>query len=423
MSTNRFQCLTVPLSKGFAASGMSVSQFARVTGLHSTTVEAVLKGDHAQKLEYYVRVAAALGREIVIVPQSRLPEALSLQVAPQLATKLSADAADLRLGHIANGIFARREQEGVSLDEACVAMSASQPTISRMFEGDLNAKSGLRLASVERAASLFNLSLAAVPQDSVFVLTNTAILEWGISTYMLDVLRFERALGRAKRGGGPVEIPPNPMRKANVTDIVEPIAFPVAAQQPLLGREIISRRLDKLRSRLSAGTDAAVPATAVQVTNVKALGFNDPLSAFYQRLEPLAVRMDNKDDALFLTTLCTGRVNATISKVFEPIWRGGLTVDMSVELAANHVMKTSISSMDELAYFLHALTETANLRMLAGALKVPTSALKATVDAPANQAIEPLFRLMQRFGVDVTVSKQDFTMDAEAVKMVSGGKI
>jgi hypothetical protein len=79
--------------------------------------------------------------------------------------------------------------------------------------------------------------------------------------------------------------------------------------------------------------------------------------------------------------------------------------------------------MAELSFFLQALTETANIRMLADAIEVPSKSLSRMISEPADQAVEPLFRLMQRFGVEVSVSRKDFTIAPETVKMVAGRSI
>jgi plasmid maintenance system antidote protein VapI len=430
--------IATPLAQAFEASRLTKGQLASMTGVHPTSVLAILKGDPSQQLQNVIRVAAALGKEIVLVPESKIEAALTTQNTDGPMVTIDRDSADLRLGHIAHGFQTRCEQEGITAQEARSALSGTYMALDRMFEGELTVKTPVRFAMVQRAASLFNLTLAAVGRESIYVNINAAIMEHGVSTHLFESAvrdRVEAAkAAEPKRRGRPAQS----TKDASVLSI----DFPVVAErpgksapahaktQPLSSgssmQATMSRRLVRLRGRLVDDTIAApgnTPPTAVVSVKRQAPRIAEGLEGFYGQLEPFAVRLHDRKDAFALSALCSSRVNSTISKVFGPIWKDGLGLDMSVQIAANQEMRSRITSMAELSFFLQALTETANIRMLADAIKVPTKSLSRMISEPADQAIEPLFRLMQRFGVEVSVSRKDFTIAPETVKMVAGRSI
>ncbi len=424
--------IAAPLQQVLDASRLTSGQLSSMTGINKNNVVAVLNGDPSQQLHTVIRVAAALGKEIVLVPESKLEAALTERVAPGAMVGLDKEATDLRLGHIAHGFMTRRQQEEITTAEAQAALAGNYQVLSRMLDGEMSSSNPIRLAMVQRAASLFNLTLVCVNRDSVYVNTNGAILETGISNKLFESVVADRlhVLETTK-----------PKRRSNLTQ-PRTIDFPVIAE-PMLPktskaelsaaavgdathqvRASLGRRLERLRGRLlpPKGTSAVqVPDTEVITTNRMAAAAG--LGGFYKSLERFAVRMTDREDAFLLSTICTSRINATTSKVFGPIWKDGLGIDMSVDLAANQQMRSRITSMEELSFFLQALTEATNLRLLAPTIDLPSQTLQQLINDPSDQAIEPLFSLLQRFGVEVSVSRIEFTHEPETVKIVAGRAI
>jgi plasmid maintenance system antidote protein VapI len=414
-----------PLTQVFEASGLTKGQLSSMTGVHQNNVVAILKGDQSQQLQSVIRVAAGLGKEIVLVPESNLGAALTVANADGPMIGLNTDSTDLRLGHIAHGFQTRCEQEGITSQEARSALAGSYTTLDKMFEGELTTQSPVRLAIVQRAASMFNLTLAAVARESIYVNTNAALMEHGVNAHLFEsVVRDRVDAAKAEAKGViphtidfPVVAERQPVRSRTPK---APITAAVSLQATL------SRRLERLRGRLvdeRVSPTKKTPPTALVSTKRKEPKAPEGLEDFYAKLEPYALRLHDHIAATHLSAICQARLNSTVSKVFDPIWKDGLGLNMSVQVAANQEMRSRITSMAELSFFLQALTETANIPMLADAIKVSAQSLSQMVKQPADQAIEPLFRLMQRFGVEVSVSRKDFTTDPETVKMVAGRSI
>lgn len=424
------------LKDAIALSGIEMSEIVERTGMRSQTIAAVLNGDVAQYSQYCVRVAQALGFEMALVPVRKVTAAQKqLPVLGQAtADVVEPGLVDDKLRVLAELLRDRRVAEKVTEKEAASAMATSYENLFKLLNGKVTQASAPRIAILQRIASLFNLAVVPVAKGSYYADNKAALGERGISKVLQASLKRDRAVGeepnllkmRIKAAASGREFPTRKVATKTAVP-VRPVATVTFAtpEKEIVGPRL-SNRMEKLRARLDqtrGGNRVGTPRTAViGGTAAPILDNRDALELFYARLEPFAARMANSCDSRLLDALCVGRVNTTVSKLFEPIWRDGLVLDLKIELAANQVLCSQITSMKELRYFVQALTEGTNTRMLAGSIKVPSQALAGLTEDPAEQSVVPLFRLMQKFGVDMSVSRTNLTLAAQAQEIVAERK-